>query len=165
MARLLFVNRFYLPDQSATARMLSGIAVGLANAGHEVCVLTSSQMKGLQPQYVPDDEMRDGVRVVRVRSTARGGFSTFARLVDYLSFHVAATWRALELVRAGDLLIAKTDPPLLGASMAFVARRKDAVLVNWTQDLFPEVAIATGLFNPNSKYPINTYKVLSLLTL
>ena len=55
MARLLFVNRFYLPDQSATARMLSGVAIGLADAGHEVCVLTSIQVKGVDSADVLAD--------------------------------------------------------------------------------------------------------------
>ena len=38
-----------------------------------------------------------------------------------------------------------TDPPLLSIPLALVARWRKAVLVNWLQDLYPEVAIALGV--------------------
>jgi len=37
-------------------------------------------------------------------------------------------------------VVAKTDPPLVSIPVAAVARLKGAVLINWLQDLFPEVA-------------------------
>jgi glycosyltransferase involved in cell wall biosynthesis len=37
-------------------------------------------------------------------------------------------------------VIAETDPPLLSVPSALVVRLKRARLVNWTQDLFPEIA-------------------------
>jgi glycosyltransferase involved in cell wall biosynthesis len=40
----------------------------------------------------------------------------------------------------GDVVVAKTDPPLLSVAIAPVVRRRRALLVNWLQDVFPEVA-------------------------
>jgi glycosyltransferase involved in cell wall biosynthesis len=46
----------------------------------------------------------------------------------------------MRLLRKGDVLIAKTDPPLISLFAAPIARLKGAALVNWQQDVFPEVA-------------------------
>jgi colanic acid biosynthesis glycosyl transferase WcaI len=46
---------------------------------------------------------------------------------------------------AGDILIAKTDPPMLGALVTHAARRRKAHLVNWLQDLYPEIAVTLGI--------------------
>ena len=51
----------------------------------------------------------------------------------------------LRLARSGDVIIAKTDPPMLSVIAAPIARLKGAKLVNWLQDLFPEVAEAVGV--------------------
>ena len=40
MARLIFVNRFFCPDHSATSQILSDLAFDLADAGREVHVVT-----------------------------------------------------------------------------------------------------------------------------
>ena len=49
---------------------------------------------------------------------------------------------------AGDVIVAKTDPPLLSVVLAPIAKLKGAHLVNWLQDVFPEVVekLNTGGF-------------------
>jgi glycosyltransferase involved in cell wall biosynthesis len=67
------------------------------------------------------------------------------RGIDYASFY-ASLWRAVNrLASAGDILVAKTDPPMLGALAMYAARRRKAHLVNWLQDLYPEVAAELGV--------------------
>jgi colanic acid biosynthesis glycosyl transferase WcaI len=51
-------------------------------------------------------------------------------------------WR---LARRGDVIVAKTDPPLVSVVAALVASLRGAKLVNWQQDVFPEVAQTLGL--------------------
>jgi glycosyltransferase involved in cell wall biosynthesis len=43
------------------------------------------------------------------------------------------------------VVVAKTDPPLISVVAAAVAKMRGAVLVNWLQDLFPEVAQSLGV--------------------
>ncbi len=62
--------------------------------------------------------------------------------VDYLTFYLSAAWRLWRLVGPGDVVIAKTDPPLISVVAAAVCRLRGARQVNWLQDLFPEVAQA-----------------------
>jgi glycosyltransferase involved in cell wall biosynthesis len=44
------------------------------------------------------------------------------------------------LVRRGDVVVAMTDPPLISVPSSLIARLKGARMVNWLQDIFPEVA-------------------------
>jgi glycosyltransferase involved in cell wall biosynthesis len=53
-------------------------------------------------------------------------------------------------VRKGDLVVLKTDPPLLSLLNTAAVRLKGGGVVNWLQDLFPEIAIELGAF-PRSR--------------
>jgi glycosyltransferase involved in cell wall biosynthesis len=139
--RIVFLNRFYAPDVSASSQMLTGLAEWLAAAGYEVAVVCSRQRYEDARAGLALREERHGVRVRRVRSTGFGRGGLFGRAADYLSFGAAAAVALCALLRPGDLLVAKTDPPMLSVLGAVVARLKRARLLNWLQDLFPEVAV------------------------
>ena len=81
-----------------------------------------------------------GVEVKRVWTSRRGRAYLSGRSVDYLTFYLAAAWHVFRFARLGDAIVAKTDPPLLSVVLAPIAKLKGAHLVNWLQDLFPEVA-------------------------
>jgi len=61
-------------------------------------------------------------------------------MLDYLTFYFGATWRLVRSIQPGDVVVAKTDPPMMSVCAAWAAIIKKGVLVNWVQDLFPEVA-------------------------
>ena len=76
-------------------------------------------------------------------------------------------WR---IAQAGDVIVAKTDPPLLSVPMAIIAKMKGADLVNWLQDIFPEVAealnvggalgrLATAVLRPVRNWSLRSAKV------
>jgi glycosyltransferase involved in cell wall biosynthesis len=69
------------------------------------------------------------------------------RAIDYASFYVASLVALFRLVRRGDVVIAKTDPPLISIIAMIVTRLKGAILINWLQDVFPEIASRLGI-NP-----------------
>ncbi len=58
----------------------------------------------------------------------------------------------LSLAKPNDILIAMTDPPLVSILAMRAARLRRARLVNWLQDIYPEVAIELGV--PFLKGPI-----------
>ena len=89
--------------------------------------------------------MIDGVEVHRVRTSTFGRGNLLGRALDYVSFYFAAGARLFGLVRAGDVVVAMTDPPLVSVLAGWVARLRGARLVNWLQDLFPEVATNLGM--------------------
>jgi len=58
---------------------------------------------------------------------------------------MAATWAVLWQTRAGDIVVLKTDPPLIGLVIGPASRFKRATVVHWLQDLFPEAVEAASL--------------------
>lgn len=143
--RVIFLNRYFAPDHSATSQMLSDLAFYLAGAGHEVCVVTSCQRYDDAAAGLPLRERIEGVEVHRVRTTRFGRDKLAGRALDYATFYLAAGWRLWRIARAGDVIVAKTDPPLISVVAAFVAHERRARVVNWVQDVFPEVAEALGV--------------------
>lgn len=142
---LIFINRFFHPDHAATSQILSDLAFHLAGAGHQVSVVTSFQRYDDAAARLPLRERIHEVEVYRVRTTRFGRDNLVGRALDYASFYVAAGWRLWRIARAGDVIIAKTDPPLISIIAGLIARWRGARLVNWVQDVFPEVAEALGV--------------------
>jgi colanic acid biosynthesis glycosyl transferase WcaI len=146
--KLIFVNRYFAPDRSATSQILSDLAFHLARR-HDVHVVTSRQLYDDPGAILPASETIRGVAVHRVRTSRFGRTSLAGRMIDYASFHMAAAHRLLRLARPNDIIIAKTDPPLVSVTAAAAARVRGARLVNWVQDLFPEVAERLGVLSQN----------------
>ncbi len=142
MRRLIFVNRFFFPDHSATSQILADLAFYLAATGRESHIVTSAQIYDAPRASLPKFETVNGVKVHRVPSSRFGRGSLVGRSFDYLTFYRSARRCLIALARPGDLLVAKTDPPLLSLPVMAAARRRGAGLINWLQDLYPEVAVA-----------------------
>jgi colanic acid biosynthesis glycosyl transferase WcaI len=140
MPRLIFVNRFFHPDHSATSQILGDLAFHLADGGFDVQVLTSRQLYDDPARVLPALESVRNVKVHRVWATRFGRGRLLPRAVDYLTFYLSATAKLATLADSVTVVIAETDPPLLSVPCALVAWLRQSVLVNWTQDLFPEIA-------------------------
>ncbi len=145
MRRVIFVNRYYRPDLSATSQMLTDLAERLAARGLAVHIVSSRQLYEDPQARLPDEEQIAGVRVRRVWTTRFGRGTLPGRALDYASFYVSVFAMLLRLARSSDVLIAKTDPPLISLVVALAAGLRDAVLVNWLQDIFPEIASRLGV--------------------
>jgi colanic acid biosynthesis glycosyl transferase WcaI len=145
MARLIFVNRYFYPDHSATSQILSDLTFHLAAADHEVHVLASRQIYDEPDAALPARETVNGVNVHRVASTRFGRTALPGRALDYLSFYQSVRRRLGAIARAGDIVVAKTDPPLLSVVIAAATRRRGTRLVNWLQGIYPETATVLGV--------------------
>jgi glycosyltransferase involved in cell wall biosynthesis len=146
MAKIVFVNRYFFPDHSATSQLLSDLAFDLAGRGQNIHVVTGGQLYNDPLATLPSNEEVRGVHVHRVRSSRFGRSRLWGRMLDYLTFYLGASWHLLRSVGKGDIVVAKTDPPMLSVCALFVVKMKQGVLVNWVQDLFPEVATAMGVY-------------------
>ncbi len=135
--RIWLVNRFYWPDEPATAQLLGDLAEGLAARGHEVHVLTSRSMRA----GGADSATRRGVSVHRMPTRLLPGDHLPARAVAFIVFLVSSLWLLCRWLRPGDRLVALTDPPLLGFICRLAAGARRALLFQWVQDIHPEVAI------------------------
>jgi colanic acid biosynthesis glycosyl transferase WcaI len=143
--RLIFLNRFFAPDHSATAQLLSDLAFGLSEAGHTIQVIASRRRYDDPKVYLPARETIRNVEIYRVWSTSWGRDNLALRALDFATFYATAFFRLLLLARRDDIIVAKTDPPLIAVVAAPVALLRGGILVNWFQDVFPEAAEATGV--------------------
>lgn len=142
LKRIIFINRVFYPDQSATSQMLSDLAFALVEKGFAITVIASGpRCRGLSL----GTETIKGVEVLRVATAEFHSSNLIPRVVEYLRFYFAASWLLFYKVKREDILVAKTDPPMISFFAALVARLKGARLVNWLQDLYPEVAYELGV--------------------
>ena len=141
MAKYIFVNRFFYPDHSATSQLLSDLVFHLSRYESEIHVVTSRQSYDDPTVRLSDYEQIDGISIHRVWTSNYGRVNIVGRAIDYLSFYLFAFFKLIQLVSRNDVLITKTDPPLISIFTTFVAKIFGAKRINWIQDLFPEVAI------------------------
>jgi glycosyltransferase involved in cell wall biosynthesis len=138
--RLIFLNRFYWPDEPATAQLLTDLAEGLARRGHEVTVITSHPGR----PGVPHREVRRGVRILRTRGLGLARFGLVGRAADFVLYLAGAAGALLFAASRDTWVVALTDPPLLGPVAWTVAGAAGAPVLHWTQDIYPEVAEAVA---------------------
>jgi len=87
---VVFVNRYFHPDHSATSQMASDLAFHLAARGWDVAAITSRQRYDDASAGLPRVEEVNGVRIRRVRSTRFGRAGLLGRAIDYVTFYVSA---------------------------------------------------------------------------
>ena len=142
--RLIFVNRFFYPNESATSQLLTDVCWTLADEAWDVRVIASDRGEPGKSR-LSRKEVVKSVNVRRVRSTQFGGTSLIGRAIDYLSFYPGAFVELLRSARTNDVIVVKTDPPMFVVLAVVAARLKRAKLIVWLQDLYPEVAIELGV--------------------
>ena len=143
--KIIFINRYFYPDHSATSQLLSDLAFDLARKGSSIVVLTSRQVYDNPSASLPSTEVVKSVRVLRIWTSRFGRSNLLGRAADYFTFYLSAFARLMVEVGRRDVVVAKTDPPLISVVASLVVRWKKARLVNWVQDLFPEVAAELGV--------------------
>lgn len=140
--KIIFLNRYFYPDHSATSQLLTDLAFHLAAQDQMIYVITSRQRYDDPNAELESRKITRGVNIYRVWTSSFGRAKLIGRVADYLSFYISASWMLFKLAHKGDIVIAKTDPPLISICAAYICRIRRAQLYNWLQDLFPEVAAA-----------------------
>jgi glycosyltransferase involved in cell wall biosynthesis len=138
LPRVVFVNRYYWPEEPATAQLLVDLAEGLAARGRRVLVITSHDGTTATARR----ETRHGVEIIRVGATRWGRCGIAGKAIDYLTFAISARRVLRKQVQAGDWLVAMTDPPVLAQIAAAASCRAGARLAHWIQDVHPEISLA-----------------------
>jgi glycosyltransferase involved in cell wall biosynthesis len=133
---LLVLNQYYAPGFEATAYLLSQLCAELAN-DWDVTVVTG---KLAVPRAGAGRSVVDGVKVVRVRSTAFDRSNLPLRAINYVTY-LASSLIAGLFARKPDVVLCMTDPPVIADVALLVARRFRAPLVVVSQDVFPEIAV------------------------
>jgi putative colanic acid biosynthesis glycosyltransferase WcaI len=139
-----FFNRSYYPDQTATGQLLTDLCEDLVREhGCRVSVVTGPP---LQPLPGAEEARRGlvtrqrhgGVDIHRVLGTRFDKRRFAGRASNYLSYFTVACYAGLRLERP-DVLVALTDPPIIGLAAWLAGRRFGVPFVMAFKDLFPEV--------------------------
>ena len=147
--KLLLVNQHYYPDVASTGQHLTDLAEHLAGEGYAVEVLTGRGKYVAGKMDAPAREVRNGVTIRRLRTTAFGRSSHIGRVVDYLSFYVKVLVALLFGPRRDGVLFLTTPPLLafLGAIARVVRGQHYGV---WSMDLHPDAEVASGMLGSGS---------------
>jgi len=140
--RVLVLNQYYPPDSANTARLLADWLEDLAE-DHEVEIIAG------RPSYNANHgarRSRGRVKVTRVASLGLGRKTLLARALTYVSYLAFAAVRSL-FVRRPDVIVALTDPPVIGAVGALTAARYRRPLVLLSHDVHPDIGLAIGVLH------------------
>ena len=139
---LLIMNRSYWPAEGATGQLLRELSEDLA-AEYDITFIAGPGPGSAKGLRLWSDDLIGGVRLLRTRGTTFARSRLAARMVNLGSYY-AFTAMAAMVVKRPDVVIAQTDPPLLGLLGAMLKRRWRCKFVYNVRDLYPDIAIATG---------------------
>ena len=150
--KIAILNRYFHPDESATSRMVSSLAFGIAKQGYDVQAVSSRQLLGQPGAKLKHRETIDGVTVHRIWTSRFGRRSIAGRVLDYSTYYLSAFVWLLRHTRRGDIVVIATDPPLLSVLAWVAALFTGVTRVNWLHDLYPEVTVGMGIAIPRPGY-------------
>ena len=151
MTHILIISRYYPPEIAVSGVCISEMAKRLVTLGNQVTVLTTvpNYPVGIVPLeyrgHIIQNEVLDGVHVIRVWSyiTPNNGF--FRRILAQLSFGCIAPFVGWKEVGCPDVILV-SSPPLFnviaGRLLAWLKRRPLIVRI---ADIWPESAIQLGV--------------------
>jgi glycosyltransferase involved in cell wall biosynthesis len=145
---IAFLNRSYYPDTAATGQLLTELCEDLVREhGFKVSVVAGPPLlpSTREPATTVTGglfgrEHRNGVEILRARGTTLSKSRFTGRATNYVSYFLSACWASLRLDRP-DVIVALTDPPIIGLAGWLASKRFRAPLVMAYQDLFPEVTV------------------------
>lgn len=150
-----FFNRSYYPDQTATGQLLTDLCEDLVRShGCRVSVVAGLPLQPLPGQpaasrRIVSRETHNGVEILRARGTRFPKQRFIGRATNYVTYFLSASLAGLRLDRP-DVVVALTDPPIIGLAAWLAGRRFGAPLVMAYKDLFPEVTILLQDFHSES---------------
>ena len=158
MKKVIFINRYFYPDLSATSQILSDIAFDLAKDSDSVYIVCSNQLYQNPAANLLKSERVNNVNIIRVKSTNFGRKNIIFRSFDYLTFYINTFLLLLNLSSKNDLLVFKTDPPMMSLLGYALSKIKNIIYINWLQDIFPEIAEAS--FSTKAAYIYKPLKII-----
>ena len=151
---IAFFNRSFYPDTAATGQLLTELCEELVHkydcrvsvvAGVPLLPSDTPQAAD-QPGLLVRREAYRGIQILRARGTRFSKSRFIGRFCNYVSYFLSACLAGLRLDRP-DVIVALTDPPIIGLAGYLAARRFGVPLVMSYRDIFPEVARLMEDFN------------------
>jgi glycosyltransferase involved in cell wall biosynthesis len=169
--KILIVGQYYYPDDFR----INDISYLLVSMGHDVTVLTGlpDYTNGKIPKeyrwFKKRKETYRGVKIIRVPVIARRK-GVFLRIINYVSFLVSSTIKAMFMSRDFDVIFCYQTSPITMANAAVkMKKRTGKKLFLYCLDLWPESLKAwnirenSPLFKMILKYSRHIYQCCDLI--
>ncbi|MBX3637658.1 MAG: glycosyltransferase family 4 protein [Rubrivivax sp.] len=154
--RLLILTQYFPPEVGAPQARLSEQALRLRDLGVDVEVLTAMPsyptgriFDGWRGRWFAREQWR-GLPVLRCAVYPTQSPRTLPRLLNYFSFVVSSAIVGVFLARRCDVVLVESPPLFLGLAGVLVAASKRARMVLNVSDLWPETAVALGVYDRRS---------------
>lgn len=161
---ILFFNRSFYPDTEATGQYLTELCEDLSRQGHHITVVCgrSYYVSNETDFFLIRKEKHGSINIVRANGTTLPKSFLFLRLINLGTYFLLAFLAGFLVKEKPDVVIAQTDPPVLGLLGLFFSKKYKAKFVYSCKDIYPEVGIITGrLTNPVLNYLLEKINVLS----
>ncbi len=153
MGHILIISRYYPPEIAVSGVCISEIAKRLVKLGHRVTVLTTvpNYPTGIVPPeyrgHIIQNEVRDGVRVIRVWSYIAPNKGFLRRIIAQLCFGCVAPFLGWKEVGRPDVILVSSPPLFNVIAGRILAWLKHCPLVLRIADLWPESAVKFGVLH------------------
>ncbi len=132
--RILLINQFFWPDSAATSQLLTDLARGMKERGHDVHVICADGEYAIRDD---SDDPQVTVRRVKAAPFVRG---KVGRALSYASFFISCGLAGV-LAPRPDLVITLTTPPLLSLIGTLIKVLRGSEHFIWEMDVYPDVAV------------------------
>ncbi len=154
---IAFFNRSFYPETSATGQLLTELCESLVQEhGCRVSVVTGipilpagARRSGATNGWILQREAFRGIEIIRARGTRFSKRRFVGRFSNYVSYFLSACYAGLRLDHP-DVVVALTDPPIIGLAAYLASRRHNARFVMSYRDIFPEVGRLIEDFQSNT---------------
>lgn len=144
---IVFFNRSFYPDTSATGQLLTELCEDLIGRfGCRVSVVAGFALlpaaeisSPAQKGFFLRRESYRGIEILRAKGTRFSKRSFLGRSCNYVSYFLSACIAGLRL-DPPDVVVALTDPPMIGLAALLASRRFKVPFVMSYRDIFPEAA-------------------------
>lgn len=146
--RLWIASELFFPEETSTGYFITRIAEGLTNSFdvHVICTRAGYSARGIR---VARREVRNGATIHRLPATSFDKDRLGPRLLNVVTFSLAALIFAIARLRRGDIVLAVTNPPSLPFVIAAGAMFHRARRILLVHDVYPEVLAATRMIDRN----------------
>ena len=153
MEHILFITPYYPPEKGAAQVRIKETAMSLVNRGYEVTVLTTvpNYPSGIVPLeyrgHVIQQEVHDGIRIVRVWSYVSPNKGFLRRILAQLSFGCLAPFLGGMTIGRPDVIIVESPPLFDAIAGRLLSWFKHCPYIFTVADLWPESAIQLGMLH------------------
>lgn len=156
--RLLILTQYFPPETGAPQARLSEMALLLKEKGVEVEILTAMPnypagkiFDSYTRKWFMRDTWRD-ISVIRSFIYPTKNPKLIPRLLNYFSFVISSLIAGLCMARKADIILVESPPLFLGLTAWILSRVRGMKMIFNVSDLWPETAVALGLYDRTSGF-------------